>query len=81
MSVIYQTKNGITLVDGFYLAKNPDSDLINVISIYKEKVFVHTVSIEMSMEELVHFDSTGFMEVFEELKKKKDLIKNKTEET
>lgn len=73
MSVIHQSRNGITLLDGFYLAKNPLSQYISVISIYKGVVFVHEVTTKMNMDALVQLDSTGSLEIFEDLKSKKEL--------
>ena len=69
--ILHQSKKGITLVDGFYLAKNPHSEFISVLSIYKGIVYVHDVTRKMNLDELVHFESLGYLEIFQSLKTNK----------
>lgn len=78
---IHQSKKGINLTDGFYLARNPRTQHINVISISKGTVYIHDVTRKMHLDELVNLDSIGYLEVFESLRTSKDIKpKNKTKE-
>ena len=79
---IFQAKNGITLTDGFFLAKNPRTQILSIIRIYKGVVYIHDATRKMSLTDLVSLDSAGFLEIFEELKSKelsKQKSKNKKE--
>lgn len=65
---IHQSKSGITLLDGFFLIKNPRTEKINVISIANGLVYIHDITRQMAVELLAHMDATGQVEVFNELK-------------
>ena len=74
---IHTTQKGIILIDGFYLVKNPRTQKINVISINKNTVYIHDVTRQMTLQQLINLDATGYLEIFESLKldelsKKKD---------
>ena len=63
--IIYQSKKGITLTDGFYLVRNPRTQAINVISISKGIVYIHDVTRKLNFNELINFDANGQLEIFE----------------
>lgn len=67
-NIIHQTKKGITLTDGFFLVRNPRTHLINVISISKGIVYIHDVTRQMPLQNLIWMDSVGQLEIFETLK-------------
>lgn len=74
---IYQTKKGITLTDGLFLVRNPRTQRINVISISKGIVYIHDVTRQMNLQQLIWMDSVGQLEIFETLKLN-ELEKEKT---
>lgn len=63
--IIYQSKKGITLTDGFYLVRNPRTQAINVISISKGIVYIHDPTRQFKLPDLINLDATGQLEVFE----------------
>lgn len=65
---IYQSRKGITLIDGFYLARNPRTHLINVISVAKGRVYIHDIIRQMDLQSLIQMDAIGQIEIFETLK-------------
>lgn len=65
---IYQTKRGITLLDGFFLVRNPRTQKINVVSISRGIVYIHDVTRQMALQTLINMDSLGQLDVFEALK-------------
>lgn len=65
--LIYQTKKGITLKDGFYLVRNPKTQKINVISISNQTVYLHDVTRHMKLSDLIHYDTIGYFDIFETL--------------
>jgi len=66
-STIYQSRNGIILKDGYYLCKNPRTHIVSVISITKGLVCVHEITKQLSIQNLVQLDSTGFLDIYDEL--------------
>lgn len=60
---IYQSRNGINLIDGFYLAKDLRTNQINIISISNNVVSVHYPTTHMAMADFVVKDATGQMQV------------------
>ena len=69
---IHQSKKGITLVDGFYLVRNPRTQTKSVISITNDIVYVHDISRKMSLQDLINLDSIERIEVYGELKQVED---------
>lgn len=65
---IFQSRKGLTLTDGFFLARNPRTQAINVIAISKGVVYIHDITRKMNLQELVNLDSQGYLEIFETLK-------------
>ena len=77
---IHQSRSGISLIEGFYLARNPRTQRVSVISITKGPVYIHDITRQMSLQDLVQMDATGYLEIFESLKldkREKEKIKNK----
>lgn len=68
---IYQNRNGINFIDGFYFAKNPVTGKVNMLSISKGRVYIHDVIRQMTLQELINWDYSGRIEVFDELKSTK----------
>ena len=83
--IIYQSKKGITLTEGYYLVRNPRTKVVSIISISKGMVHMHNiVGQPFNLEHLVHYDSTGQLEVYDSLQqtevlKEKYKKKNKKE--
>lgn len=65
---IYQSRRGINLTDGYFLVRNPNTKIVAIISITKEVVSVHYVKSQMSIQQLMHMESIGQLDVFEALK-------------
>ena len=65
---IHQSKKGITLVDGFYLVRNPRTQTKSVISITNDIVYVHDISRKMSLQDLINLQlrRDGVEKIFEE---------------
>lgn len=77
---IYQNKRGITLVDGYYLVRNPRTKAIAIISIAQDIASFHMVKEQMSLQDLISRDAIGYLDVFEALKpmeSDKQKLKNK----
>lgn len=64
-NTIYQSRNGINLIDGFYLAKDLRTNQINIISISQNVVSAHYPTTHMSMADFVVKDATGQMQVID----------------
>lgn len=65
--IIYQSKKGITLVDGYYLTRNPRTKMVSFISISKGVAYIHDITRQMNLTDLVHYDSIGQLEVYDSL--------------
>lgn len=65
---IYQSRNGISLIDGYYLVRNPGAKTVAVISIAQGVVSVHSIKSQMSLQNLVNMDASGYLDIFGELK-------------
>lgn len=74
---IYVSRRGITLTDGFYLATNPRTGRIVIISIANGEVYLHDVTRKMNLNDLIYFDSTGYLDISGMLK----LIEPKKDKT
>lgn len=75
--VIYQSKKGINLVDGYYLTRNPHTKMVSFISIRKGVVYIHDITRQMGLADLVHYDSAGFLEVYDSLEQTEVLKQKK----
>ena len=69
-AIIYQSRTGINLKDGYYLAKNPRTHTVCVISITQGLVCIHEITKQMNLHNLVQLDSNGFLDIYEELEQK-----------
>lgn len=79
-SIIYQSRKGIILTDGYYLVKNPKTNVVSVISISNGTAFIHDARTPINLQDLVNMDSTGYLEIYDELKpveQLKNIKKNK----
>ena len=75
---LHQSRKGITLTDGFFLALNPRTQKVNVISISGDIVYIHDITRKISLEQLVNMDRTNYLDIFESLKLTTiPIIKNK----
>lgn len=64
----YQTRKGILMKEGFYLATNPRTGKVNVISVSGDEVYIHDVTRKTTLKQLVYLDSVGLLDIFAELK-------------
>lgn len=74
--IIYQSKKGITLVDGYYLTRNPRTKMVSFISISKGIAYIHDITRHMSLTDLVHYDSIGYLEIYDSLEQT-EVLKHK----
>lgn len=61
---MYQSRKGVWLKDGFYLAQNAQTKKVNVISVAKNMVYLHDIARKLSLDELTRLDKTGYLDVF-----------------
>lgn len=66
---IYQSRKGITLTEGYFLARNPRTKLVSVISITGDTVLIHDITRQMPLQNFVNMDASGYLEVFDALKR------------
>lgn len=65
---IYQNRNGINFIDGYYLVRNPKNRMIALLSIAQGIASIHEVKSQMSLQELIARDANGHFDVFDTLK-------------
>lgn len=65
---IYQNRRGITFLDGFFLARNPKTQKIIVISISRGIVYIHDVFRQTTLQNLINMDAAGQLDIFDSLK-------------
>lgn len=75
-TIIYQSRTGITLTDGYYLARNPRNRNVCVISIAQGLVCIHDITRQMNLPDLVQMDSIGYLDIYDQLEPVEQL-KNK----
>lgn len=65
---IYQSRRGITLTDGYFLVRNPNTKIVAIISITQGMVSIHNIKSQMNIQNLVNMESIGQLDVFGSLK-------------
>lgn len=65
--IIYQSRKGIILTDGYFLAKNPRTGNVCVISVTGALVCIHEITKQMSLPDLVNMDAIGYLDIYEQL--------------
>lgn len=73
----YQTKNGITLTDGFYFAANIQKKYISIILIKNKEnmVMIFNTPARMTIQQFLQLETMGGTEIIEKIEYPKKVLK------